>query len=238
MYLFKIYLIIILGNIYIWDIGKEAVETASLQAGLCCLVYVSHGAGGDQRPWATCSILCKILKPQEEPSLKLWNLGLWHQMTTCSYLIAWFFSNLCLHSNWLIGVSDSIWGQEWLRVYFFVFLCYFVFLCCRQGLKVSKSLQPLEWVDIQKRKETIRLAVHSSCCLFICEVLPVCSCETRLVLLCVPFSHVQQWQYAHLLLQEEQICLHSRLLKKILLYFGNLYIVDSGTADQELQESV
>lgn len=157
MYLFKIYLIIILGNIYIWDIGKEAVETASLQAGLCCLVYLSHGAGGDQRPWATCSILCKILKPQEEPSLKLWNLGLWHQMTTCSYLIAWFFSNLCLHSNWLIGVSDSIWGQEWLRVYFFVTLYFFVAdkvwkylnLCSLlSGLTVKKEKKQSDWLYI------------------------------------------------------------------------------------------
>lgn len=110
-------------------------------------------------PKAMSNLLHFVQDPetQEEPSLKLWNLGVWHQMTTCSYLIAWFFSNLCLHSNWLIGVPDSIWGQERLQVYFFVTLYFFVAdkvwkylnLCSLlSGLTFKKEKKQSDWLYI------------------------------------------------------------------------------------------
>lgn len=160
MYLFKIYLIIISGNIYIWDIGKEAVETASLQAGLCCSVSVSHRAGGDQRPWATCSILCKILKPKRSQvsNCETWAFGTkWQPVVTllrgslviCVYTV--IDSLVCLTQ--FEGRND----YESISLYFFVTLYFFVadkvwkyLNLCRllSGLTFKKEKKQSDWLYI------------------------------------------------------------------------------------------
>lgn len=157
MYLFKIYLIIISGNIYIWDIGKEAVETASLQAGLCCSVSVSHGAGGHEQLAPFCARSWNHKRSQVS-NCETWAFGTkWQPVVTllrgslviCVYTV--IDSLVCLTQ--FEGRND----YESISLYFFVTLYFFVadkvwkyLNLCRllSGLTFKKEKKQSDWLYI------------------------------------------------------------------------------------------